>query len=52
MDSLLPFLSFRAYGPRKLMKITWRQDRNGLGRRGRPYIGEFEAVFLSDPERA
>src|SRR5712692_9957971 len=24
MDSLLPFLSFRAYGPRKLMKITLR----------------------------
>src|SRR5260370_13874461 len=38
--------------PRKLMKITWRYDGSGLGRRGRPLIGEFEAVFLSDPERA
>src|SRR6266550_7318086 len=39
MDSLLPFLSNRASGPRKLMKITpsRMQNRTGSERQDRPY---------------
>ncbi len=54
MDSPLPFLSSRAGGPRKLMKISpsRMQNRTGSERRDRPYSGEVETVFLSDPECA
>ena len=54
MESLSPFLSTRACGPRKLMKITpsRMQNRTGSERRDRPYSGEVETVFLSDPECA